>query len=130
MCQPMAHRHAYYKYIAIAVILAASLEFPRFFEMKLEDGNGTWGKLYFISDYIIQGISHWNVKIFLKFSHFLGDTSIYKLEIEHKYIFQKKAAKLKRSPTWLDVYLVNVKSSGRLFQIFVAISECPNFSEA
>merc|ERR1712008_333693 len=35
--------HAYYKYIAIAVILAASLEFPRFFEMKLEDGNGTWG---------------------------------------------------------------------------------------
>ena len=45
MCQPMAHRHAYYKYIAIAVILAASLEFPRFFEMKLEDGNGTWGKL-------------------------------------------------------------------------------------
>jgi len=42
MCQPMAHRHAYYKYIAIAVILAASLEFPRFFEMKLEDGNGTW----------------------------------------------------------------------------------------
>jgi len=43
MCQPMAHRHAYYKYITIAVILAASLEFPRFFEMKLEDGNGTWG---------------------------------------------------------------------------------------
>ena len=47
MCQPMAHRHAYYKYIAIAVILAASLEFPRFFEMRLEDGNGTWGKLQF-----------------------------------------------------------------------------------
>ena len=37
----------HYKYIAIAVILAASLEFPRFFEMKLEDGNGTWGKLQF-----------------------------------------------------------------------------------
>ena len=29
------------------MILAASLEFPRFFEMKLEDGNGTWGKLQF-----------------------------------------------------------------------------------
>ena len=39
----MAHRHAYYKYIAIAVILAASLEFPRFFEMKLESDQRTNG---------------------------------------------------------------------------------------
>ena len=30
--------------------------------------------------------------------------------------------------TWFDVYLVHVKSSGRLFQIFVAFSECPNFN--
>ena len=44
MCQPMAHRHAYYKYIAVAVILAASLEFPRFFEMKLEDSQRTEGE--------------------------------------------------------------------------------------
>jgi hypothetical protein len=36
---------------------------------------------------------------------------------------------LKQSPTWFDVYLVNVKSSGRLFQIFVAFSECPNFTD-
>ena len=28
-----------------------------------------------------------------------------------------------------DVYLVNVKSSGRLFQIFVAFSKCPNFKK-
>ena len=34
---------------------------------------------------------------------------------------------MKQSSTWFDVYLVNVKSSGRLFQIFVAFSECPNF---
>ena len=36
---------------------------------------------------------------------------------------------LKQFPTWFDVYLVNVKSSGRLFQIFVSFSECPNFSQ-
>ena len=34
---------------------------------------------------------------------------------------------MKKSPTWFDVYLVNVKSSGRLFQIFVAFLECLNF---
>ena len=33
----------------------------------------------------------------------------------------------KQSPTRFDVYLVNVKSSGRLFQILVAFSEYPNF---
>ena len=37
---------------------------------------------------------------------------------------------MKQSPTWFDVYLVNVKSSGRLFRIFVAFSECPNFKRA
>ena len=35
---------------------------------------------------------------------------------------------MKQSPTWFDVYLVNVKSSRRLFQIFVAFSECLNFN--
>ena len=35
---------------------------------------------------------------------------------------------MKQCPTWFDVYLVNVKSSGRLFQSFVAFSECPNFN--
>ena len=34
---------------------------------------------------------------------------------------------MKQSPTWFDVYLINVKSSGRLFQIFVAFSEYLNF---
>ena len=35
---------------------------------------------------------------------------------------------MKQSSTRFHVYLVNVKSSGRLFQIFVAFSECPNFN--
>ena len=33
---------------------------------------------------------------------------------------------MKQSPTWFDVYLVNIKSWGRLIQIFVAFLECPN----
>ena len=36
---------------------------------------------------------------------------------------------MKQSPTGFDVYLVNIKSCGRLFQIFVASSECPNFKK-
>ena len=35
---------------------------------------------------------------------------------------------MKQSSTWFDIYLVNVKSSGRLFQIFAAFSKCPIFS--
>ena len=34
---------------------------------------------------------------------------------------------LKQSFTWFDVCLVNVKSTGRLFQIFVAFWKCSNF---
>ena len=41
--------------------------------------------------------------------------------------FLKKPQDLKQSPTWFHVYLVIVKSIGRLFQIFVAFSERPNF---
>ena len=37
---------------------------------------------------------------------------------------------MEQSPTWFDVYLVNVKSSGRLFQIFVPFSDCLNFTLA
>ena len=37
-------------------------------------------------------------------------------------------ANMKQSSIWFDVYLVNVKWNGRLFQIFVAFSECPNFN--
>ena len=43
--------------------------------------------------------------------------------------FQWRPQNLKQSSTWFDVYLVNVKSSGRLLQIFVAFSECPNFNK-
>ena len=44
-----------------------------------------------------------------------------------KLSFSKKEQNLKQSSSWSDVDLVNVKSSGRLFQIFVAFSECLNF---
>ena len=42
--------------------------------------------------------------------------------------FLRRPQNLKQSPTWFVVYLVNVKSCGRLFQIFVTCSECPNFT--
>ena len=41
-----------------------------------------------------------------------------------KFSFSKKTTRFK---TIFDVYLVIVKSSGRLFQNFVAFSECLNF---
>ena len=47
---------------------------------------------------------------------------------KQKFRFSKKATKFEQSPTWFEVYLANVKSSGRLFQIFVGFSECPNFT--
>ena len=43
--------------------------------------------------------------------------------------FQWRPQNLKQSSSWFHVYLVNVKSSGRLLQIFVAFSECPNFNK-
>ena len=49
-----------------------------------------------------------------------------------KFRFSKKATNFEttsHTPTWFDDYLVNVKSSGRLLQIFVAFSECSNFTE-
>ena len=41
--------------------------------------------------------------------------------------FLRRPQNLKQSPTWFDVYLAIVKSSGWLFQILVAFSKCPNF---
>ena len=35
MCHPMVARQAWYKYLIIVIVLSFSLEFPRFFEMKL-----------------------------------------------------------------------------------------------
>ena len=43
--------------------------------------------------------------------------------------FLRRPKNLKQSSTCFDVYLVNVKSSRRLFQIFVAFSECQNFKD-
>ena len=45
-----------------------------------------------------------------------------------KFSFLRRPQNLKQSSTWFEVYLVNVKSSGRLFQIFVVFSECLNFN--
>ena len=42
--------------------------------------------------------------------------------------FLRRPQNLKQSSIWFDIYLVHVKSSWRLFQIFVAFSECPNFN--
>ena len=41
--------------------------------------------------------------------------------------FPRRPQNLKQSPTWFDVYILNVKSSGILLQIFVAFSVYPNF---
>ena len=41
--------------------------------------------------------------------------------------FLRNPQNLKQSSAWLDVCLGNVNLSGRLFQIFVAFSEYPNF---
>ena len=42
--------------------------------------------------------------------------------------FQRRPQNLRQSPKGLTVYLINIKSNGRLFRIFVAFSECPNFN--
>ena len=53
-----------------------------------------------------------------KFMNIIGDLSS---------AFFRRTQNLKPPSTWFDIYLENVKSSGRWFQIFVAFSECPNF---
>ena len=40
----------------------------------------------------------------------------------------KRPQNLKQFPTWFDVHIVNVKSSWRLFQIFVALLVNMNFT--
>ena len=66
MCNPMVHRQAYYKYIIIVVVLAFSLEFPRFFEMELIDANDTTINYYYVTTslnenaYYVQFNNYWN----------------------------------------------------------------------
>ena len=66
-------------------------------------------------------VKTWNHKIIVYIAKFFLENQFLKL----KFSFSKKATNLKQSPTWFDVYLANVKSSKRLFQIFVVFSECP-----
>ena len=62
----MVHRQAYYKYIIIVVVLAFSLEFPRFFEMELIDANDTTINYYYVTTslnenaYYVQFNNYWN----------------------------------------------------------------------
>ena len=43
-------------------------------------------------------------------------------------LFLRRPHNLKQSSEWFDVYLVTVKSSRRVFQIFVVFSECLKFN--
>lgn len=61
MCHPMVARQAYYKYILIVLALSFSLEFPRFFEMKLTS-NGTkyWTTHLMENPYYVRFKSYWD----------------------------------------------------------------------
>ena len=57
----MIARQAYYKYILIVLALSFSLEFPRFFEMKLTS-NGTkyWTTHLMENPYYVRFKSYWD----------------------------------------------------------------------
>ena len=133
------HRHAYYKYIAIAVILAASLEFPRFFEMRLEDGNGTWGKLQFTL-YFFHCTQKKQGKYFVLFLWFLlwqyrlwsfqtGGTKLERFWPKHRHTQRKllnlriglvgRCQKVKNHPTsWLSRSIFYIKNCPNLSKFF------------
>ena len=72
----------------------------------------------------MKSLLQWNLFLFTRFYEiFLDFSSSWKLNISLKFKFSKKAAKLET----ISHMIWNLKSSGRLFQIFVAFSECPNF---
>ena len=61
VCHPLMHRQAYYKYIIIVVILSITIEFPRFFEMKLINDNSAYWTTDLMEnpDYVLFS-SYWN----------------------------------------------------------------------
>ena len=61
VCHPLMRRQAYYKYIIVVVILSITIEFPRFFEMKLiHDNSAYWTTdLMENPDYVLFS-SYWN----------------------------------------------------------------------
>ena len=61
ICHPLTRRQAYYKYIVIVVILSLSIEFPRFFEMKLNsDKSQYWTTDLMENPRYVQFSSYWN----------------------------------------------------------------------
>ena len=60
--------------------------------------------------------------------HFLKEYSFFDMCFFFFLIFVVLKFRFSKKATKFDVYLVNVNSSGRLFQIFVAFSECSNFT--
>ena len=61
MCHPMAQRQSYYKYIIIVLILSASLEFPRFFEIRLDAENRFYWTTHLMENPVyVQFNSYWN----------------------------------------------------------------------
>ena len=61
VCHPLMRRQAYYKYIIIVVILSITIEFPRFFEMKLINDNSAYWTTDLMEnpDYVLFS-SYWN----------------------------------------------------------------------
>ena len=61
ICHPLVKRQPYYKYMIIVVIIAFSLEFPRFFEMKLSsDSSHYWTTPLMENPRYVQFSSYWN----------------------------------------------------------------------
>ena len=61
VCHPLMRRQSYYKYITVVIILAVTIEFPRFFEMRL---NNDWTQ-YWTTDLMedpnyVRFSSYWN----------------------------------------------------------------------
>ena len=61
VCHPLMRRQAYYKYIIVVVILSITIEFPRFFEMKLINDNSAYWTTDLMEnpDYVLFS-SYWN----------------------------------------------------------------------
>ena len=61
MCHPMLRRQAYYKYILVVLGLSACLEFPRFFEIRLnKDKSQYWTTDLMENPYYVRFNSYWN----------------------------------------------------------------------
>ena len=61
VCHPLMRRHAYYKYLIVVIFLSVTIEFPRFFEMKLnKDKSQYWTTDLMENPDYVQFNSYWN----------------------------------------------------------------------